>query len=107
MCPLKPDKVAALVANKLTSGYVTSATSLARDRAEKKAARAKEAAQKKPIVKSEPHNQYESSKKGKGSKGKGGGSKGKGGKKEDKKSVKKESTRSRNPKRARSGSDSA
>ena len=107
MCPLKPDKVAALVANKTTSGYVTSAASLARDKAEKKAARAKsrDSAQKKPFVKSEPHDQYESSKKGKGPNGKGGGPKGKGGKKKDKKPVKKESARPR--KRARSGSDSA
>ena len=78
MCPLKPDKVAALVANKLTFGYVTSAASTEKSHAEKKAKAARRKEQEKADAKPETYDQQafnEDWGEGKGSKGKGGGKK--------------------------------
>jgi hypothetical protein len=72
MCPLKPDKVAALVATKLTFGYVTSAASIEKSHAEKKAKAAqKKEEQKASAAKTARPQSYDE--KWKGSAGKGGG----------------------------------
>ena len=81
MCPLKTDKVAALVANKLTFGYVTSVAATEKSKAESKAKKAPKKEQENADDKPEPYDQQASNeawRKGKGSKGKGGGKKEKG-----------------------------